>query len=344
MLDGTGRWLLDGLLIPDEATGQPPLSWLRRGEVANNPAAILAALRRRATLVGWGVGRWDLQALHPNRLKLLARLGRRSTNQALQRAPAQRRYPILVAFLRQALKGTTDEVIDLFDHCLARASVRAERKLEEFRLATARTTDEVVRLFGQIGRIVLDPSIADRQVRAAIYRQVTPEALRATVERCDALSRPADDHHFDFLADRYSYLRQFTPEFLDALPFRSNRAGAAILEAVAVLRDLNARGQRRLPQETPVQFVPARWRPYVIDREGQIDRRYFEPCTLWELRGALRAGNVWLETSRRFADPETYVIPREHWPQVRRDICRSVQLPERARLACSNAVRPWRMS
>jgi hypothetical protein len=66
----------------------------------------------------------------------------------------------------------------------------------------------------------------------------------------------------------------------------------------------------------------------VIDREGQIDRRYFELCTLWELRGALRAGNVWLENSRRFADPETYLIPREHWPQVRRDICRAVQLPE----------------
>src|ERR1700704_5073374 len=29
-------------------------------------------------------------------------------------------------------------------------------------------------------------------------------------------------------------------------------------KAVALLRDLNARGQRRLPQETPVQFVPSR--------------------------------------------------------------------------------------
>ena len=73
-----------------------------------------------------------------------------------------------------------------------------------------------------------------------------------------ALSRPVDDHHFDFLADRYSYLRQFTPKFLDVLTLRSNRAGVLILEAVALLRELNTRGQRRLPQETPVQFVPAR--------------------------------------------------------------------------------------
>ena len=121
---------------PRRVDGPDPLTWLRQGEVANTPTAILSALERRATLIGWGVDRWDLQALHTNRLKFLARLGKRLTNQALQRAPAERRYPTLVAFLRQALEETTDEVIDLFDRCLARASARAERKLEEFRLAT----------------------------------------------------------------------------------------------------------------------------------------------------------------------------------------------------------------
>ncbi len=328
VLDEPGRSLFDSLLVPDEETDQTPLTWLRQGEVTTTPTAILAALERRATLLGWGVDRWDLQALHPNRLKFLARLGKRSTNQALQRAPDERRYPILVAFLRQALEETTDEVIDLFDRCLARTSARAERKLEEYRLAGARTTDEAVRLFGQIGRVVLDPTVDDRQVRAAIYRRVARETLREAVERTEALSRCGDGHEFDFLADRYNYLRQFTPQFLDAFAFRSNRAGVHILEAVDRLRDLNARRQRKVPPDAPVQFVPARWRPHVVGRDGEIDRHYYELCVLWELRAALRAGNVWLETSRRFADPETYLISRERWPRDRQDICRLLQLPE----------------
>ena len=116
-------------------------------------------------------------------------------------------------------------------------------------------------LFGQIGRIVLDPTVADKQVRAAIYRQTTRETLREAVERTEALSRRGDDHGFGFLADRYNYLRQFTPQFLAAFAFRSNRAGGPILEAVASLRDLNTRRQRKLPSDAPVQFVPARWRP-----------------------------------------------------------------------------------
>jgi hypothetical protein len=128
------------------------------------------------------------------------------------------------------------------------------------------------------------------------------------------------------------------------LAFRSNRAGAPILKAVEPLRDLNTRGQRRLPQDTPVEFVPPRWRPYVVNREGQIDRHYFELCTLWELRGALRAGNVWLEASRRFADPETYLIPRERWPQVRRGSAERSSSPRREESAWSNAARRWRRS
>ncbi|MBV8265243.1 MAG: Tn3 family transposase, partial [Planctomycetaceae bacterium] len=328
VLDGPGRALLDRLLTLDGATDRTPLTWLRQGEVATTPPAILSTLERRATLSGWGVDRWDLRALHPNRLKFLARLGQRSTTQALQRAPAERRYPILVAFLRQALEETTDEILDLVDRCLARASARAERKLEESRLANARTTDEAVRLFGQIGRIVLDPTAADRQVRAAIYRQVTPEVLREAAERTENPSRRGDDHQFDFLADRYDHLRQFTPQFLAAVAFRSNRAGAPVLEAVATLRDLNARRQREVPPDAPVQFVPARWRPHVVGRDGAIDRPDYELCVPWELRAALRAGNVWLETSRRFTDPETYLISRERWPHERQDVCRLLQLPE----------------
>jgi hypothetical protein len=48
---------------------------------------------------------------------------------------------------------------------------------------------------------------------------------------------------------------------------------------------------------------------------------------LWELRGALRAGDIWLEGSRRYADPETYLIPREAWPGLRAEVSREIQAP-----------------
>lgn len=51
-------------------------------------------------------------------------------------------------------------------------------------------------------------------------------------------------------------------------------------------------------------------------------------ASYWELRGALRAGDVWLEGSRRYANPETYLIPSDQWAVMRTATCRLVQVPE----------------
>ena len=328
ILTGDCKARLDGLLTIDAATGRSNLAWLQQSAATYTPPMILATLEKRACCRRWGVDHWNVSSLTPNRLKFLAQIARRSTNQALQRMPEQRRYPILVAFLNQTLIDLTDEALDLFDRCLAEAYHRASRDLEEFRLSVARSTNEKVRLFREIGRVVLDPKVKDAALRRTIYRHIPPDELRDAVEESDRIIRPLDDHYFDFLESRYTYLRQFTPEFIDAIAFRAS-GDSALIKAVDLLRQLNAQRRRVLPDEAPLEFVPARWRPYVNDNPDPTERRhYFELCVLWELRGALRAGDVWLAGSRRYADPQTYLIPREGWPGLRTEVCREIQAPE----------------
>jgi hypothetical protein len=112
----------------------------------------------------------------------------------------------------------TDEAVDLFDRCLADAYHRASRDLEDFRLSVASATNEKVRLFREISQLVLDPKVRDADLRRAIYDRIPQAELRAAVEDSDRIIRPLNDHYFDFLESRYTYLRQFTPEFIGALP------------------------------------------------------------------------------------------------------------------------------
>ena len=266
--------------------------------------------------------------INPNRLKFLAQLGRRATSQALQRLVPERRYPILAAFLRQSVEEITDEVVDLYDRCLAQSYARASRDLDEFRLAIAKATNEKVLLFRDIGHLVLDPSVSDGQLRQTIYQYVPADKLQAAVEECERLVRPLDDSHFDFLAHRYGHLREFAPAFLQAFTFRSNLNPDPLLQAVELLRTLNQERRRAVPEDAPLKFIPATWHPYVVDRSGRIDRRYYELCALWELRAALRAGDVWLETSRRYANPESYLIPPASWPASRPEVCTLTQTPQ----------------
>jgi len=71
-----------------------------------------------------------------------------------------------------------------------------------------------VLLFREIGRLVLDPSVSDGQLRQTIYRHVPADKLLAAVEECDQLVRPLDDSYFDFLARRCSHIREFTTWYL----------------------------------------------------------------------------------------------------------------------------------
>ncbi len=320
--------LLDTLLEVDPVRGMTPIAWLRRPAVSNSPRAIVGNLEKLTFLRAAGVEAWSLEALNPNRLTFLAQLARKSSAQTLQRAPAVRRYPLLVAFLSQCLTTVTDEVIEMFDRCLAEAYARAGKDLEDFRKAMAQATNEKVHLFRELARAVLDPAIADPHLRPAIYQRISPTILRRAADESDRIVRPLDDSYFDFFEARYGYLRPCTPTFLETMTFQSTQEPEPLLEAVTLLHQLNTAHRRTVPSEAPMDFVPLKWRPYVVAPDGRIDRHYYELCTLWELRGALRAGNVWVPQSRRYANPETYLIPPTRWPALRPEVCQQIHAPE----------------
>ncbi len=57
---------------------------------------------------------------------------------------------------------------------------------------------------------------------------------------------------------------------------------------------MNAGGKGKVLEDAPMEFVGAKWRPYMTDADGRIIRKYYELCAPWELRGTLRSGDVWL--------------------------------------------------
>ncbi len=326
LLTNSRKSFLDSLLERDANTGKIPITWLRLHATTNSPNSILNALAKLTFLAKHDVHHWDLSGLNPNRIKFLAQLGKKSSNQALKKINEERRYPILVAFVWKIFEEVTDETMDLYIHCLGDIDARARRDLKEFHLNEAKSTNEKVRLLKELGQVILDEAIKNEEVRASIYQKIPPEKLQAAIEDCQRLMRPLDDNHFDFLSNRYGYIRRFAPVFFSGFTFRSHQSSAPLIKAINLLRELDAANKRKVPNNAPQDFIPARWANYVFDNQGEIVRRYYEMCLLWELRRALRSGDVWLENSRRYANPESYLIPQEKWSSLRPEVCQILQL------------------
>ena len=185
-------------------------------------------------------------------------------------------------------------------------------------------------LLGELLEVLLDPEIPDPHVRQAVWQRATPQELQLALDLAAEIKRPLEDTHVEQLGDRYNAARQFAPRVLATLRLRANPDGEALLAAVEVLKDLNRRGARRVPDDAPVGFVPRSWRPYVHPAEGGIDRHHWELCLLSELRGALRAGEIWVQGSRRYTNPERFLISRADWPSARPSVLHELELPSRA--------------
>lgn len=124
---------------------------------------------------------------------------------------------------------------------------------------------------------------------------------------------PRDHGRLSALQASYSYLRQFTPDVLAVVGFQGGPGTAALMEAVEILKELNRQGSRKVPEDAPASFVPARYAEYLEKARAAGDdtayRHYWELCVILGLRDGLRSGDIFVPGSRRYADPATNPTP-----------------------------------
>src|SRR5512135_989265 len=82
----------------------------------------------------------------------------------------------------------------------------------------------------------------------------------------------------------------FSPVLLRALEFFADAGDGDIpcLEALRVLKEMNADLKRKLPEDAPTDFIPKRLLPLVVT-DGKPDRRAWECALLLKLQDDLRS-------------------------------------------------------
>jgi Tn3 transposase DDE domain len=97
----------------------------------------------------------------------------------------------------------------------------------------------------------------------------------------------------------------------------SIRANNSVLEGITTLSALNEEGKKTVPEEASVTFVPKKWEQVVIKGE-EVDKHAWEFALLHEARTALRAGDLTVEGSQRYAAWDSDLYQSDIWA-TRRD-------------------------
>jgi TnpA family transposase len=307
-LSNDHRQRLDELLKRRDSSKATRLAWLRQSAVKPNSRHMREHIERlnawRALDLPAGIDR----AVHQNRLLKIAREGGQMTPADLAKFEPQRRYATLVAIAIEGTATVTDEVIDLHDRIVGKLFNAARSRHQEQFQASGKAINDKVRLYGRIGQALLDAKQSGGDPFVAIETVIPWERFEASVNEALKLAQPEG---FDFLhriGESYATVRRYAPEFLAVLTLRAAPAAKGVLDAIEVLRGMNADNARVVPADAPKEFIKPRWAKLVLTETG-IDRRYYELCALSELKNALRSGDIWVEGSRQFKDFDEYLIP-----------------------------------
>lgn len=321
---------LDELLLPDEALRITRHRWLVQTASAGNPAAITTALDKLRYLNELGVPEWDVRSLHPNRQKRLALLARNRSNRHLERLPAAKRYPLLVAFLRESYLTLTDEVLSMFDAYWEHSLAKARRAHDQYQQQITAAKDTALRTLAQAVEIMLDEDQTPAgQVRPRVFARIPREQLVLAWEAVQTMLYPTRHSHLTFLAKRYSLFKQFTPRLLAQISFQHGFTGDDFPAALELVAELQAGRRRKLPAALPTGFLKPTWRKLVVAEDSpEPDVRHaYELCVLSTLRDRLRSGDVYVAPSHQYADLSSYLIGPPEWERVKGELCSQLNLP-----------------
>jgi hypothetical protein len=311
---------LDALcdLVPE--THRTLLAWLRQPPGAASPRNFQAIADRLAHLRAIRLPSEWAQRIPERRLRQLSREGSRMTAQYLAELAPSRRRGLLVAITLDLMASLTDDAIDMHDRMVGRLFRKAENRQHEAMRDQRALIGRSVRHYATVGAAVIEVRRQGSDPFKAIERVMEWEAFEKSVADAAELGKRHPEDLLDLMEAAYPKLRAYTPRLLATFDFRGAAAARPLLQALNLLHELNVLNRRLLPKDPPLGFVRPRWRRFVI-REGGVDRRYYELCTMEELRQRLRAGTSgW-------------------WAAGATEASRTTSSPRRASRSCAPAAR-----
>lgn len=307
---------LDALLEMRPEAKVTWLAWLRNAPQSPAPGNIGKLIDRVGHVRGLGLDRTRAGLLPVAVFERRADEAVRLTAQHLAELKAPRRHAVLAAAGIRLEEVLTDATLVMFGKLMASLGRAAERRTQEKAVASIRALQAPLRILSVAGRAVINAEAAGHDPVQMIREKVDWEKFKSASASAEALApHEAVDHTAELIA-RHRTVRQFGPKLLDAFMFEGSPTVASLLAALEVIRGLYATGKRKLPPSVPLRFVPHRWRPFVISKDG-VDRAAYELCAFAELRERLAAGDVWVAGSRQFKPFDSYLLPRPTFEALR---------------------------
>ena len=314
---------LDELLLFDTDLKQTKHRWLCSVPTSNTSKSINQTLQKVSFLKETMVHTWDLSVIPTNRRKRLANIVRNNTNQYLQRMPSQKRYSVLVCFLRETLLDTTDSVIMMYNDFWIHGISEAKKAYELYQMSMVKSQSQAVITLTKASEMLIDERIESEEFRKQMFGKLSKEQVKEAIDIVLKVNKPLQQSYLHFLVKLYNRFKQFTPKLLKTLDFKIAFTKDNFDKGLSLVKDIQNGNKKKIDESAPTNFVSQIWQKVVFN-QNQIQNQAYELCVLSILRDRLLSGDIFVEMSRKYADFNSFLIPKQHWLVSSESICTSL--------------------
>ena len=161
-----------------------------------------------------------------------------------------------------------------------------------------------------------------------IWRQVEEVTLRSSRKALQEFKRLEERAYGDILLHRSPRLRQYFADFMH-LPFAAKQGNEHLMQAIAMVRTLDAGDLTRLPPTALTTFVPQELRRALKDQAGKLNRNAWEMGLALAIKDALRSGDLYVPQSKQHVSFWDLTLSATHWQEVRPSACDDLKQPHK---------------
>jgi TnpA family transposase len=320
------RQAIDRLLAIPEGEQRSAFYQLKEYPPAAKISSLQTYLKRYQTVAETGIDTFETPIATAAFQEYLFQLAKKYSVKELKRFNEPKRYALMICFLLETRKVLLDHLVKMHEQYVIEMGRHAkhayEQKHREFRKRQKKAVDTVLDTTSLLLAWPEDEPLS----KAAFWQQVNETELRAALADLRIFKQLEERGYGDLLLVRYPSLRKYFAQFIH-LPFAAEHGSDPLMQAIQLVRQLDAEAGKQVPHDAPTAFVPKELQRALKDATGNINRNAWETGLALAIKDALRSGDLYLPQSKQHVSFWDFMLSSSRWQEVKAAALTELQQP-----------------
>ena len=294
------------------------------------PAAKISSLKRYLerynNLVATGINEFEEKQIDTAFLHYLYRLTKRYSAKDMKRFKDHKRYALMVCFLLESRKILLDHLVKMHDQYMTELCRQTknshDKKHKEFRKRQKKAIDAVL----DTTDVLLEWPDDQPLFKQDLWQRIDQKHLLISIDDLRIFKRLEERGYCDLLLTRYPSLRKYFADFI-RLPFEVAKGSGPLIKAIQIVQQLDNGELKKLPETTPIAFIPRELTRSLKNQGGSINRNVWEMGLALAMKDALRSGDLYLPQSKQHVSFWDLTLNESNWDETRQTVYTELQQP-----------------